>query len=53
MISAAASIEGNKLYEVITSGVDLGSLHNSGYLYGARVSSGMTCEVYEVTARWL
>jgi hypothetical protein len=40
-------------YEIVTSHVDLGSVHSSGYLYGARISYGITCEVYETTARWL
>ena len=45
-------IEGRKSYEVIVTHLQSGSLHDSGYLYRARVSAGMTCEVYEITARW-
>jgi hypothetical protein len=38
-------------YEVITGGVDIAPLYDSGYLYSAHFASGWASEVYEITAR--
>ena len=40
-------------YEIVTSQLDVDSWHSSDYLYGARISDGMTCQVFEITARWI
>ena len=52
LIIEEESSEGVTSFEVITSQVDIDELRTSGYLYGARLDEGITCEVYEVTANW-
>ncbi|CZR59541.1 uncharacterized protein PAC_09435 [Phialocephala subalpina] len=53
LVIPTEALGGKSTYEVITTGLDIEPSHNSAYLYGARVSSGMTCDVYQITARWV
>jgi hypothetical protein len=53
LVITGESAGGKDSYEVVTSQQDVDSRHSSDYLYGARISDGMTCQVFEITARWI